>query len=609
MDFWVVAAAAGAGCVAKSLQGVSKERVGLNRPLSVGADSEASMPCLEDRRRPEGDDPGCVFLRFVRRQLGGDSSLNGTEEAESREVTDSPSGVDEGDEREDYGCDENHEMYAELSPRNVTLNYRFGRSRRYISRRRSDMNVVKPLNSLESCVVSQLYNEHARMEELLIGSLQNLSSPVIRPFFITDGKRIISRSSYEAPGTWFEAVNPKGKETVVGVSPLPDTGLERLKKMKRSGKAEHERSVLSNSCHSRKLSFSGGLHDGLLLVLLGISIGVMSTLHSSKREVDKLNDMLKQSENLVQDLQDELEMKDSLTVRELADEICIIQEIDDCSVDTKQQVEERRDECGQYGSNEQVLNPGNDSDLSKIEAELEAELERLELNMNASSLERQLSALNEIDPDLTADVVHGELRADTLGAAGESDSNDNANDSSTTHTHDGNDAVSPRELSLRLHELLQSRLEEQIEELETALQNSQVRIHHMESEQLKSGSSSTLGSPIVMEKSEAFVQPLQLNLGGDTLNAYNEACEEFLRMTESEEENPPPTASTSGDATARSYEQILWNQNWQSLGYENDESDTDDEAGKLLIQQILEKTRQGSPVVLNAQRMLFSMDD
>ncbi|KAK1317172.1 hypothetical protein QJS10_CPA05g01708 [Acorus calamus] len=607
MDFWVVAAAAGAGCVAKSLQRVSKERVGLNRPLSVGTDSEASMSRLEDRR-PEGDDPGCVFRRFIRRQLGGDSSLNIIEEAESREVTDSPTGVDVGDEREDDGCDEDHEMYAELSPRNVSLNYRFGRSRRYISRRRSDMNFVKPLNSLESCVVSQLYNEHMRMEELLIGSLQNLSSPVMRPFFITNGKRIISRSSYEAPGTWFEAVNPKGKETVVGVSPLPDMGLERPKKMKRSGKAEHEKSVLSNSCDFRKLSFSGGLHGGFLLFLLGISIGVMSTLHSSEREVDKLNDMLKQSENLVQDLQDELEMKDSLTVRELADEICIIQEINDCSVDTKEPVEERRDECDQYGSNEQVLNPGNDSDFSKIEAELEAELERLELNVNASSLERQLSALNEIDPDLTADVVHGELREDTLGAAGESDSNDNANDS-TTHTHDGNYAVSPRELSLRLHELLQSRLEERIEELETALQNSQMRIHHMESEKLKSGSSSTLGSPIVMEKSEAFVQPLQLNLGGDALNAYNEACEEFLRMTETEEENPPTTASTSGDATARSYEQILWNQNLRSLGYENDESDTDDEAGKLLIQQILEKTRQGSPVVLNAQRMLFSMDD
>ena len=31
-----------------------------------------------------------------------------------------------------------------------------------------------------------------------------------------------------------------------------------------------------------------------------------------------MNDLLKQTENLVQDLQDELEMKDSLTVKELA---------------------------------------------------------------------------------------------------------------------------------------------------------------------------------------------------------------------------------------------------------------------------------------------------
>jgi predicted DNA-binding transcriptional regulator len=38
--------------------------------------------------------------------------------------------------------------------------------------------------------------------------------------------------------------------------------------------------------------------------------------------------------------------------------------------------------------------------MSKIEAELEAELERLELNINASSLDRRLSGLVEVSLSL-----------------------------------------------------------------------------------------------------------------------------------------------------------------------------------------------------------------
>lgn len=45
-----------------------------------------------------------------------------------------------------------------------------------------------------------------------------------------------------------------------------------------------------------------------------------------------------------------------------------------------------------------------------------------------------------------------------------------------------NYAVSPRELSIKLHEVIESRLEERIGELETALQNSQNWLQFLETE-------------------------------------------------------------------------------------------------------------------------------
>jgi hypothetical protein len=45
-----------------------------------------------------------------------------------------------------------------------------------------------------------------------------------------------------------------------------------------------------------------------------VSIGILLSSLSNKKEFDSLKGTLKQMENLVQDLQDELEMKEGLTV-------------------------------------------------------------------------------------------------------------------------------------------------------------------------------------------------------------------------------------------------------------------------------------------------------
>jgi hypothetical protein len=53
----------------------------------------------------------------------------------------------------------------------------------------------------------------------------------------------------------------------------------------------------------------------------GVQIGIISSSLSSKKDVDSLKGTLKRMENLVQDLQDELDMKEGLTVKELPNEM------------------------------------------------------------------------------------------------------------------------------------------------------------------------------------------------------------------------------------------------------------------------------------------------
>ncbi|PHT24906.1 hypothetical protein CQW23_35436 [Capsicum baccatum] len=114
--------------------------------------------------------------------------------------------------------------------------------------------------------------------------------------------------------------------------------------------------------------------------------------------MDKLNDLLRQSEYLVQHLQEELEMKDSLTVKELATEDCESQDtLNDSSNNGALQASHNGalqassstnyDDCQSQKTEEESR--------SKIEAELEAELERLELSINSSTLEGKLAELDE----------------------------------------------------------------------------------------------------------------------------------------------------------------------------------------------------------------------
>ncbi|WOL07763.1 hypothetical protein Cni_G16511 [Canna indica] len=536
-----------------------------------------------------------------------------------------------------------------ISPQSVSLGYAHARGQSYLRTRRSRRSSNKTFSSMDNCLIPQLYNENFEIEEFVFSSFPPSTRPGLRPFVVTDGSNIISKSSYVPVDVSSEIGMDKVKmEKVSGVSPLPKLRTPKRK----SRETPHEKLGSSNIQRARKVTHHKDSLDGVHTFSIGFSLGIICTILSYRKEIESLNNLLKSSENLVQDLQEELEMKDTLTVKELSNEACGHQKPSD-SISKLELIESAGNQvstsyCPADNVNEnKQLNLPMEESRSRIEAELEMELEKLELSMKASSLNGRMSALSELDPDLMADVVHGELKAEMLPGGVSDDQADNASDSrssSTNHTQNYNYPVSPRELSLRLHEVVRLRLEERVSELERTLQQTQKQLQLVESERLLSGrafsssdmgSSSNMDSPTGTNMGEAsLAQPFCLNLGGDALHAYNEAYEEFLRVANMEENLPSTTNMNSKHeySSHLSDQGLMWGldtqnyhltkpileQNLMGKGQinapkiyvmdDNECNDEDDVEMNMLIEQILERTRQGLPIVQDAQRMLF-MDD
>ncbi|KAG0490834.1 hypothetical protein HPP92_007697 [Vanilla planifolia] len=412
---------------------------------------------------------------------------------------------------------------------------------------------------------------------------------------------------------------------------FPHLPLLKLRKENlKSGDTSSE--AINASCSTKvcKISDPQGSFD-MKFFLLGVAIGVISSIVSNKMTVEKLNKLLEHNEGLVQDLHEELEVKDSLNTNELTIRTYRNQENTHVSMpadslqsktllrhDALMKMDDYDNAClTKVGDNPEAL--------SEIEAELEAELERLEQNMNSSGTGQGMPDI-EMDLEVIENMVHGELREDLLNRRGsecQSSSNRDTSTASTTEAYNANYSVSPKELSLRLHKVIESRLEERIKELESAVEQSQMKLQLLEAEKLSSKqafSSSETGSPNRYSPTclqQKRYNPLCFNLSGDALNAYNEAYEEFMRLTESEDEKLPSSAGTGGTPPQKS-DQISEEQTWDQIlwGSEQDTSGTDDEddedfvdkEGKELIQKIVEKTKQGSPALINVQRMFFLMD-
>lgn len=120
----------------------------------------------------------------------------------------------------------------------------------------------------------------------------------------------------------------------------------------------------------------------MFILMIGIAIGIVATVIADGNEVTNLNEQLKQANSFVQDLQEELEMKEKLTVKDLADEESQSLTRNNISL-CNQEPESDEHEA----SENEIIEAGDHLGSSEIEAELEAELERLELNMKSSVMD------------------------------------------------------------------------------------------------------------------------------------------------------------------------------------------------------------------------------
>lgn len=135
-----------------------------------------------------------------------------------------------------------------------------------------------------------------------------------------------------------------------------------------------------------------GLTNAKFLFFLGISVGITSTILINKRQVENLNELLIKNKNFVQDLQEELEMKDVLNVKEIANEDLEFVETNEhqllsgtpYALYTEQEFDVHGERSGEEPDDQKTE---KSEAMSKIEAELVAELERLELNMRTSHVE------------------------------------------------------------------------------------------------------------------------------------------------------------------------------------------------------------------------------
>lgn len=147
-----------------------------------------------------------------------------------------------------------------------------------------------------------------------------------------------------------------------------------------------------NVCEALIAALLPGFHNAKFSFFLGISVGIMSTIITNRSKVENMNALITETENLVQDLQEELEMNDLMNIKEIANE-------DLEGLGTKKHQSLSGTPYAPYTEQElHVHNKpvGEEPDdqkeekseaISKIEAELVAELERLELNMRKPSFE------------------------------------------------------------------------------------------------------------------------------------------------------------------------------------------------------------------------------
>ncbi|XP_048135951.1 uncharacterized protein LOC115755804 [Rhodamnia argentea] len=561
MDLWVVAAAAGAGYAAKHWRNISSQGREESSSEPFGNDFKFRQAKLKSFLRQIRESP---LHRLALTHVGDHDAfggkfweydhLNGDHEERKRPanlgshlnrdvlslVTHLPSILEYESPHEFRVVIQGHRQSGDESFPGSRANKssRFNGSRQFRIAV-SDETALKPADLYEDFIDinGQLYSEYVRTKRSEHGTLVSPSKSAVRPLLVTDGSRIIisriSSGFYVESENGIEMHREEGKFVQEGTRlRLPEIEARELSSGQKLSTSKRSSSV---SAFASSLQ-SQGLYDPMPLFFLGLTIGVMTSVVANNREVDLLDERFRQAQNLVQDLHEELEMKDLLTVKEIDADGPRIPETGTIPflnrTTTASSPVYEMDNSSKIRMREPNDGVAEKSDaMREIEAELEAELERLELNMKLTSVKN------------TSDFVEGDLRPEEVDShiEGALKSNHDVSGSSDSQACSPNYAVSPQELSFRLHELIESRLEERIAELEAALEASQKKLRFLllENENCQRDSIGTIASPLSDQENPASPGvtfetdgPSVADTLGEYLDAYKEAREETTGICE-----------------------------------------------------------------------------
>lgn len=254
MDLWVFGAAAAAGYIAKHWQCVSRDR---NSLLGHGPS-----------KCEKNETPSCPIRRLTRRRKMADNmstherlsdkyKIDGTSEPEGSSSGYENNGLPSSRLPLGLSTDENpregeggRELSGDMGnnscrPCTGEVDTFHDSTRKTSSLRTKHIygHVIKPLSSLESCVMAHLYKEHANMEEYVLSVFPS-SSTTMRPLLVTDGNQTINGVNGHSSSAQISAeINRLHKEEDGrGVPPLPKISmLDVPNKIKSKTGNEHDK--------------------------------------------------------------------------------------------------------------------------------------------------------------------------------------------------------------------------------------------------------------------------------------------------------------------------------------------------------------------------------
>lgn len=244
MDLWVVAAATGAGYLAKYWKNALGDKEGSSgNPSGSSLPDNPESPSLRGRKFARKETTGQCFSESGKgNHLDGMfTETSGRDDHFANDVActdtfDHEKQVGKFEEyRDRYRLDADIPDIPEYQHWEMGVSPSSRRSRKCLRSRRLQrlpLQYINPRTSLDSCLMAQMQIERAEMEEYLRTPLSSPCAPALRPFVVSDGRRVISRPSGDFRNELQKEVYTKEGDDVVGVPHLPQiikTGYSKQK--------------------------------------------------------------------------------------------------------------------------------------------------------------------------------------------------------------------------------------------------------------------------------------------------------------------------------------------------------------------------------------------